>query len=72
MNGTVSVDVSAILTSGQGYEVRNAEDFYGAAVLSGTYNGSPLVLPMGGLSVATPVGVATDRPPIGSTSGLPS
>ena len=55
---TVSVDVSGILSSGDGYEVRNAQDFYGAPVLTGTYNGSPLVLPMTGLSVAAPVGDA--------------
>jgi hypothetical protein len=55
---TVSADVSGILSDGDGYEVRDAQDFYGAPVLTGTYNGSPLVLPMTGLSVATPVGVA--------------
>jgi hypothetical protein len=52
------VDVSGILSDGDGYEVRNAQDFYGAPVLQGTYNGSALVLPMTGLSVATPIGVA--------------
>jgi len=59
---TVSVDVSGILSNGDGYEVRNAQDFYGAPVLTGTYNGSALVLPMTGLSVATPVGVAAPPP----------
>ena len=62
LNSTVSVDVSAILSSGQGYEVRNAADFFGAAVLTGTYDGNPLVLPMTGLSVATPVGVLAPPP----------
>lgn len=57
-SATVSVDVSAVLSVGQGYEVRNAADFFGAAVANGTYDGSPIVLPMTGLSVATPVGVA--------------
>ena len=53
---TVSVDVTGILAPGQAYEVRNAQDWFGAPVVSGTYDGSPLVLPMTGLSVAIPVG----------------
>jgi hypothetical protein len=59
---TVSVDVSAVLSVGQGFEVRNAQDFYGAPVLTGTYDGSALVLPMTGLSVATPVGWSAPPP----------
>ena len=62
---TVSVDVSSILSNGDGYEVRNVQDFFGAPVLTGTYNGGSLVLPMTGLSVATPYGtgarIARDR-----------
>jgi hypothetical protein len=54
---SVSVDVSAILGSGDGYEVRNAQDFFGAPVASGTYNGGSISLPMNNLSVATPYGV---------------
>jgi len=55
---TVSVDVSGILSNGDGYEVRDAQDFYGAPVVTGTYNGSPIVLPMTGLPVAAPIGVS--------------
>ena len=62
LKSTVSVDASAVLSSGQGYEVRNAADFFGAPVLTGTYDGSPLVLPMSGLSVATPIGVLAPPP----------
>ena len=62
LQSTVSVDLSAVLTAGQGFEVRNAADFYGAPVLQGTYDGSAVVLPMTGLSVATPVGVAAPPP----------
>jgi hypothetical protein len=74
-NSTVSVDVSAVLTEGQGYELRNANDFFGAAVLNGTYDGSPLTIPMTGLSVATPVGVAAppaDGPKFGVFILLPA
>jgi PKD repeat protein len=55
---TVSVDVSAVLAAGQAYEVRNAQNWFGAPVAAGTYDGTPLNLPMTGLGVATPVGWA--------------
>ena len=57
LQGTVSADLTGVLSVGQGFEVRNAADFYGAPVLTGTFDGSDLVLPMTGLSVATPIGV---------------
>ncbi len=62
LNTTVDVDVSGILSNGDGYEVRNAADFFGAPVLQGTYSGGSLTLPMTGLSVATPIGVAAPAP----------
>src|SRR5262249_31420805 len=36
---SVSVDLSGILSNGDGYEIRNAHDFFGAPVLTGTYSG---------------------------------
>ena len=59
---SVSVDLTGVLAPGSGFEVRNAADFLGAPVLTGTYNGGSLVLPMTGLSVATPYGVAAPDP----------
>ena len=58
----VTVDVSSVLARNDTFEVRNAQDYYGPKVLSGTYNGTALVIPMTNLSVATPVGTFT-RPP---------
>ena len=58
----VGVDLSAVLSVGAGYEVRNARDFFGAPVLAGTYAGGPLTLPLTGLSAATPVGHASPPP----------
>jgi hypothetical protein len=52
---TASINVSAVLSPGDVYELRNAQDYYSAPVLRGTYNGSNLVVPMA-LSVAQPVG----------------
>jgi len=55
----VPVDVSGVLAVGQTYEVRNAQNWFGAPVLTGTYDGNPLSLPMTGLTAAAPVGWTT-------------
>ncbi len=53
---TVSVDISpAKLANGAAYEVRDVQNWYAGAVVSGTYNGSPITLPMTGLTVAAPI-----------------
>ena len=56
-SNSVSVGVSSVLSLGDNYEVRNAQDYFAPPVLSGTYNGSPLVLPMTNLTVVVPTGV---------------
>ncbi len=58
----VDVDVSSVLTSGARYEVRHAQDYFGPPVLTGTYTGLPLRLPMRGLRVAAPIGNVPYRP----------
>lgn len=63
----VSVDVSGVLAAGTAYEVRNAQDFFAAPVLSGIFDGQPLQLPMTGLTVAAPVGGMLTPPPTGPT-----
>lgn len=52
----VLVDVSAVLNDGDMYEVRNAQDYFAAPVLAGTYSGNPLKFPMTNLGVAFPQG----------------
>ena len=37
-------------------ELRNAENYFGPPVISGSYDGSKLALPMKGLTPARPVG----------------
>lgn len=61
----VAVDAGGILASGARFEVRNAQNFFAAPVLSGTYRGQDLVLPTTGLSVARPVGKSTAPPAAG-------
>lgn len=56
---TVAADVSGVLQVGDTYEVRNAQNFYGAPVATGTYAGETIPLPTGGLASAAPVGWPT-------------
>jgi hypothetical protein len=63
----VAVDVRSVLDAGAGYEVRNAEDFFAPAVLSGTFDGQPLQLPMTGLTVAKPMAALQTPAPTGPT-----
>ncbi|MFN2385473.1 MAG: right-handed parallel beta-helix repeat-containing protein [Thermoanaerobaculia bacterium] len=59
---TVDVNVGSILPVGARYELRNSQDFFGPPVLSGTYDGRPLRVPMSGLRTATPHGWPAPRP----------
>jgi PKD repeat protein len=60
---TVGVSLKGILKAGTPYEIRNAQNFFGPAVLSGTYDGSStLQLPMNGLTQATPIGRPAPTP----------
>jgi hypothetical protein len=53
---SVAVDPSEIMPPGTAFEVRNAQNFYGAPVLEGTYDGGEILLPMTGLDIALPIG----------------
>jgi hypothetical protein len=64
---SVSVDVSSVFAPGTVYEVRNAQDFFAAPVLSGVFDGQPLELPMTGLTVAIPNGPLLTPPATGPT-----
>ena len=56
LQAQLSVDLSAAgLTSGQRFEIRDVFDLFGTAVVSGTYTGAPVMLPMTGLRVSRPV-----------------
>ncbi|MDB6018450.1 MAG: hypothetical protein JWR19_2939 [Pedosphaera sp.] len=64
---SVPVDVSSLLAPNAVYEVRNAEDFFAAPVLGGVFDGTPLDLPMTGLTVASPTGPLVTSPSTGPT-----
>jgi hypothetical protein len=65
-SNTVSVDVSHVLTNGDLFEVRNAQDYFARPVLVGTYTGAPLVLPMTNLTTAAPNGWTGSVPTTGT------
>ncbi|MBX6333238.1 MAG: hypothetical protein IRY91_15440, partial [Gemmatimonadaceae bacterium] len=51
--GSVSVDLSGVLKPGEAYEVRNAQNFFGAPVTSGTYGGGTVTLPITSITPPT-------------------
>jgi hypothetical protein len=59
---SVSADLSNVLAVGQRYEIRNVQDFFGAAVVSGTYGGGSVSIPMGGVTPPQPVGGSPNAP----------
>jgi hypothetical protein len=53
---TVYVDLSGVLSPGDAYVIRDAQNFYGPVVESGVYSGNPVGIAMTGLTRATPIG----------------
>jgi hypothetical protein len=65
LDTAVAVDLSGILVPGDAFEVRNVEDLFGVPVLSDTYTGEPVSVPLTRLAASAPIGAAaspTDRP----------
>ena len=60
-SGSVAVDLSSVLKPGQRYEIRNVQTYFATPVVSGTYQGGSVSLPMGPVTMTPPLG-ATDRP----------
>ena len=61
-NESIAVDVTSVLTVGKTFEIRDAQNIFGPAVVSGTYAGGKVVIPMTGLSVMQPNGVVPNPP----------
>jgi hypothetical protein len=58
---SVSVDLSAVLRTGDRYEVRNVQDVFGVPVVAGTFDGTPVAFPMTGVAPPAPIGRSTPR-----------
>ena len=53
--GSASVDLSNVLNPGDGYVIRNAQQFFGPAVATGTYGGGSVVLPLSSVQPTAPL-----------------
>lgn len=63
MQGSVAVDLSgAGIKAGDPFEIRDAQNWFNGAVVSGTYTGAPVTVPLSGLQVAQPVGAVPSPP----------
>jgi uncharacterized protein YjdB len=60
--GSVSVDLSAVVPAGWLYEIRNVQQIFGAPVASGTYGGGALSFPMAGVTAQAPIGGSPNAP----------
>ena len=64
LQSAVSVDLSSLgLAVGQQFTIMDAENFFGAPVVAGTYTGAPVSIPMTGLQRGLPVGNVDTVPP---------
>lgn len=61
--GSVTVNLGTVLRAGQKYEVRNVQNMFGSAVTTGTYSGSSISIPMGGVNPPARLGRSTPTPP---------
>ena len=61
--GSVSADLSGVLDAGDRYEIRNAQNFYGAPVASGTYAGGSVAIPIVPIAPVMPIGRPATAPP---------
>jgi hypothetical protein len=60
----VQVDLSSSgINVGDQFQIRDAENWFGGAVVSGTYTGDPVSIPMLGLVVALPNGIVPNPQP---------
>jgi uncharacterized protein YjdB len=53
---SVSVDLSNVLTPGQQFKIMNVQDFFGTPIVSATYSGGSVSIPMDGVTPPQPVG----------------
>ena len=60
---TVPVDLSGVVRVGDHYDIRNVQDYFGAPVLSGTFGGGPVDVPMTGVTAVVPIGGSPTTPP---------
>jgi hypothetical protein len=69
-NASVQLDLSGVLPQGAAYEIRNVQNWFGTPVVSGTYGGGSVTLPIRAVAPPVPVGFSSSRAPsTGTTFG---
>lgn len=63
--GAISANLSGILSAGDRYVVRSAQNFHGAPVASGTYGGGAITIPMNPQTAPPAIGGTTRAPSTG-------
>jgi hypothetical protein len=61
----VTVNLNDVLEVGKPFEVRNVQDYFGAPVVKGNFDGRPVRLAMTGLRVVGPIGMRGSTTPTG-------
>ncbi|HVH10525.1 MAG TPA: Ig-like domain-containing protein [Gemmatimonadales bacterium] len=56
LQASVPVDLTGVVTVGKHYDVRNVQDIFGTPVVSGTYAGGTITIPMTGVTPPQPIG----------------
>ena len=56
MSSAVKVDLSKVLKTGDTFHIQDAQDYFGAPVVEGVYDGSPVLVPMNLSQVSTITG----------------
>ncbi len=59
----VKVSLAGIVNPGQRYEIRNVQDVFGPAIVSGTFTGDSVSVPMAGVPPPQPIGREAAVPP---------
>ena len=60
----VDVDLSHVLLKGHGFRIVSAKDFFGPALVQGTYDGQPVRVPMKPVTPPPPVGMPDEQVPV--------
>lgn len=56
LQNPVGVDISGVVPTGAHYEIRNVQDIFGSPIISGTYTGGAVAIPMNGVAPPRPIG----------------
>lgn len=64
------VDLSSVLSVGDAFEIRNAQDYFGPPVVTGTFQGGTVSIPQIGLKPVQPVGTPGSYDPADQTGSL--